>query len=236
MKSYYHLPIKEKGSFLIETLVAVAILTGSVLGVFKVISINDYAEYDYIQRVVISTEIYNYYSICSVLLSNKFSKNFNQISVHFRDLSTPDTPAAARDCSTGASEATFVPTLAGNGYKDQRDLWLSNVLRNHSLPLIDSKIAIGIAETNRFGLQRAVFTAYACFKSLNMKKNHYVFYGTLPLANFHSVRIDGQPIEDIIWCQLDSIPDANCRFYSETANPRGYAVNYKLPYTVDRKE
>ncbi|CUT17501.1 MULTISPECIES: hypothetical protein [Candidatus Ichthyocystis] len=234
MKSYYRLPLKEKGSFLIETLVAVAILTGSVLGVFKVISINDYAEYDYIQRVVISTEIYNYYSICSVLLSRKFSQNFNQIKIHFPDLST--TASVASNCNTGASEADFVPTLAGNGYKDQRDLWLSNVLRNHSLPLINSKVAIGIVAINRLGSQRAVFTAYACFKSLNMKENHYSFSGALPLTDIHSVNIDGQPIEDIVWCQLDSIPDAACRFFYENGRPRPYVVNYKLPYTVDRKE
>uniref|UniRef100_UPI001F5ED4E1 type IV pilus modification PilV family protein n=2 Tax=Candidatus Ichthyocystis TaxID=2929841 RepID=UPI001F5ED4E1 len=60
MKSYYYITRKEKGSFLIEVLLSMLILTGSILGVFKLIANNDNAEYDYIQRMVISTEIYNY--------------------------------------------------------------------------------------------------------------------------------------------------------------------------------
>ncbi|WP_092401491.1 type IV pilus modification PilV family protein [Candidatus Ichthyocystis sparus] len=235
MKSYYYITRKEKGSFLIEVLLSMLILTGSILGVFKLIANNDNAEYDYIQRMVISTEIYNYYSICSVMLSRKFNNSDIYIKSHILDLSTQS--GIANNCNSGVREATFTPTLGSNGYINQKNLWLNNVLKNGFIPLISPVVAIGIVRSTYGSADVISLTATVCYKSLNMKDSKYSFSAALPYVSTPTINVDGQPMQDILWCELNSMPHVNCRFYFETSNPDLYShVNYKLPYTVERDE
>lgn len=225
--------IKNSGSFLIEGLLSILILTGVVLGILKLSFSSDSLEYDYIQRLVISTEIYNYYSLCSILLSNKFFESRSQLNSHLNSLVTTSF-SDVRNCNRGVSMKNFSGSISSDGYATQRDLWLSNFLFNTSLPLINLRVNVAFQEMGLGSTIRPLVTVYVCYTGLRRLDEHqYLFSSALPIANFPSVHVNGFNYENIVSCSLDSMPEVNCRFYYETDQPNSYTVDYTLPYRVD---